>query len=139
MRHRFSLLRQRPFFPLALALLIAFALNPSVRRLMQWKLPRVLSVTIVVTTFVVFLGGQLSGFAKDLLLYRTNIIEKVRAFRSMFVGGTPDKLRATVNDGHAQTDTSPKLTTAALAVASETSIEEIRIAAYDSIAKSAAA
>ena len=119
------------FIPLALALLIAFALNPSVRRLMQWKLPRIISVAIVVTTFVVliggvfwFIGGQISGFAKDLPLYRNNIIEKVRGLRGMFAGGTLDKLRATVDDVNAQTDASPTKAPAAPAMAQETSIEE---------------
>ena len=119
------------FIPLALALLIAFALNPSVRKLMSWRFPRALSVAVVVTSFVVFLGGlswfiggQLSGFAKDLPLYRNNIIEKVREFRGMFSGGTLDKLRATVKDVSAQTDTSSKVPESAPAPASETSIED---------------
>ncbi len=118
------------FIPLALALLIAFALHPSVRRLMQWKLPRIVSVAIVVTTFVVliggvfwFIGGQLSGFAKDLPLYRNNIVEKVREFRGMFAGGTLDKLRATVSDLNAQSGTDPKAPSAP-AAAKETSIEQ---------------
>lgn len=119
------------FIPLALALLIAFALNPSVRRLMIWRLPRVVSVAIVVTAFVVFLGGiswfiggQLSSFAKDIPLYRNNIVEKVRAFRGMFAGGTLDSIRATVDDLGKQAGTTSKAPTAAPAPARETSIEE---------------
>ncbi len=119
------------FIPLALALLIAFALNPSVRKLMSWRLPRVLSVAIVVTAFVVFLGGlswfiggQISDFAKELPLYRNNIIEKVREFRGMFSGGTIDKLRATVKDVSEETDTSPNAPATAPVAATETSFEE---------------
>ncbi len=119
------------FIPLALALLIAFALNPAVRRLMKCRLPRVVSVAIVVTAFVVFLGGlswfiggQLSGFVKELPLYRNNIVQKVREFRGMFSGGTIDKIRATVKDVSAQTETTPPAPAAAPAPVKETSFEE---------------
>ncbi len=119
------------FIPLALALLIAFALNPAVRRLMTWRLPRAVSVAIVVTAFVVFLGGlswfiggQISGFAKELPLYRNNIVQKVREFRGMFSGGTLDKLRATVKDVSEQTATTPAEPPPAPAPVKETSFEE---------------
>ncbi|MCB1208344.1 MAG: AI-2E family transporter [Verrucomicrobiales bacterium] len=89
--------------PLALAVLIAFALHPAVRRLIRLGLPRPLSVAITVGAFALvltglswFIGGQVSAFALDLPKYRDNIGEKVHEAKSTFSGGLFDKVRDTV-------------------------------------------
>jgi len=99
--------------PLALASLIAFALNPVVRKLVGWRLPRGLAVGLVVTLLMVtlgglgwFVGGQLTGFANELPAYRDNIAEKIKDARRMLTGGVLDKVKDTVTVATAQADPS---------------------------------
>jgi predicted PurR-regulated permease PerM len=100
--------------PLALALLVAFALHPVVRRLMQWRLPRGVSVGITVGAFVLillglswFIGGQLMSFAEELPSYRQNLIQKANEARAMFSGGALDQVRATVQEVSGESATAP--------------------------------
>ena len=91
--------------PLALAALFAFLLNPLVKFLCKWRLPRVVSVVIV--TMLVFtalglvswmVGKELHHLANELPSYRHNIQERVAAVRSASEGGTISRLRQMVAD-----------------------------------------
>jgi predicted PurR-regulated permease PerM len=81
------------FMPLALAILLSFALAPLVLLLRRWHFNRVLSVvgTVFLAFLVVFgiaalIGSQLVQLAEDIPQYQTNLIEKVRAFRGTGAG-----------------------------------------------------
>jgi predicted PurR-regulated permease PerM len=74
--------------PVALAVLLAFALAPLVRRLERWRVHRVLAVVLVMSGFVagvVALGwvlhGQAVQLATDLPGYKTNISAKLSVLR----------------------------------------------------------
>jgi predicted PurR-regulated permease PerM len=76
------------FVPLALAILLSFALGPLVRLLRRWHLGRRPSViaSVVVAFLLIFgigtlIGGQLAHLAEDLPLYQSNIKEKIRSLR----------------------------------------------------------
>lgn len=71
--------------PLAVATLIAFILNPIVRRLMRLRVPEALAVAVVLTgviaatvTMSTVLTTQMLSLAADLQTYRQNLVEKVR-------------------------------------------------------------
>jgi predicted PurR-regulated permease PerM len=79
--------------PLALAVLLAFLLDPLVTRLRRWRWPRVLAVTAVMLCTVavlgatsVFVGSQLVQIGKDLPTYQTTIQAKLRALREKVTG-----------------------------------------------------
>jgi predicted PurR-regulated permease PerM len=72
--------------PLAMAVLLAFLLDPAATRLRRWGLPRVAAVlTVILATVVVLgatsvlVGGQLVQLAKDLPTYQTTIQQKIRS------------------------------------------------------------
>lgn len=95
--------------PLALALLVAFALHPVVRRLVAWRIPRTLSVAVVISSLMAtlgglgwFIGGQLTAFGNELPRYRENIVEKLRDAREIMSGGVIDKVKNTVTDASEQ-------------------------------------
>ena len=74
--------------PLALAILLSFVLTPPLLLLRKIKVPRVLAVTIVVTTAfgIIFgLGWMMSREATDLAAdlpnYRATLSEKIKSFR----------------------------------------------------------
>lgn len=76
------------FVPLALAVLLSFALGPPVSVLRGWHINRVPAVIAVVGfAFVVILGisaligTQLAGLARDVPLYQANISEKIHALK----------------------------------------------------------
>lgn len=76
--------------PLALAVLLAFILDPAVTRLRRWGLPRVASVVVVILTMVgvlgatsVFVGRQVVQLGKDLPTYQTTIQQKIRSLRQV--------------------------------------------------------
>ncbi len=79
----------RPIFvPIALAILIAFALSPLLRLLRKLKLGRVVSVVITVLFGVVvmigvgtFIGSQAAKMAADLPHYQSNLIKKIQTIR----------------------------------------------------------
>jgi predicted PurR-regulated permease PerM len=80
------------FIPLALAILLSFALGPLVTRLYRLGIPRVPAVLIVITTvtfliggFVAVVGSQLVRLAEDLPRYEDNL----RAKAGLFTGGIP--------------------------------------------------
>jgi predicted PurR-regulated permease PerM len=75
--------------PLALAILLAFALAPVVTRLRRWGVGHVVSV-LLATLFamaaagvvVLFIGTQLAHLAADLPHYQSNIAHKIRSLES---------------------------------------------------------
>lgn len=76
--------------PLALAILLAFVLDPAVTRLRRWRLPRGLAVLTVILATVgvlgattVLVGGQVVQLAKDLPTYQTTIQQKIRGLRHL--------------------------------------------------------
>jgi predicted PurR-regulated permease PerM len=81
------------FIPIALAILLTFALAPLVARLRRLKVPRVVAVlTVVAGAFAVLLlvaaifTTQLAQLAGNIPLYRDNITAKVRIVRDMQAG-----------------------------------------------------
>src|SRR5580704_12082658 len=82
------------FVPLALAILLGFALGPPVLLLRRWHLGRVPSVIVVVLlaflTIVgigVIVGSQLAHLAGDLPGYQTNIVHKIHSLRDTSTEG----------------------------------------------------
>ena len=74
--------------PLALAILIAFALSPVLRLLRKIRLGRVLSVLITVLFAVVlmvgvgtFIGSQAAKLTEQLPHYQTNLVKKIQSIR----------------------------------------------------------
>ena len=81
---------QPVLMPLAMALLLAFVLNPVVSLLRRWRLRHALAVTIVVTLAFSLLGGvllvigqQFNSLVTELPRYEDNIRQKVRDLRSV--------------------------------------------------------
>src|SRR5579859_4917444 len=81
--------------PLALALLVSFAVGPLVLALRRWHFGRVLSVvTAVVLAFSlisgigVLIGSQLAALAQNLPLYSYNMAEKVQSLREAASGSS---------------------------------------------------
>ena len=81
---------QPVLMPLAMALLLAFVLNPVVSLLRRWRLRHALAVTIVVTLAFSLLGGvlliigqQFNNLVAELPRYEDNIRQKVRDLRSV--------------------------------------------------------
>ncbi len=95
--------------PFALALLIAFALQPAIRRLSSWGLPRRFAVALTTAAFALalggmswFIGGQIAGFAAEIPSYRANIVGKIQDGRALLSGGTIDALMNTLAGVKAQ-------------------------------------
>jgi predicted PurR-regulated permease PerM len=81
------------FVPLALAILLSFALGPLVMLLRRWHFGRVPSVivTVLLAFLVIFgigtlIGSQLTQLAEELPQYQTNITHKIQAIRGIATG-----------------------------------------------------
>lgn len=79
--------------PLALATLIAFILNPIVRRLIRWRVPEGLAVALVLIGVIALtavmstvLTTQMLSLTAELQTYRQNLVEKVRYVSSFGKG-----------------------------------------------------
>ena len=93
------------FIPLALAILLGFALSPIVSLLRRLRLPKAPAVLIVVVIALALVGGfawllvsQATSLAQDLPKYEYNLRQKVRLIRADTTGGgvleqTADVLR----------------------------------------------
>jgi len=97
--------------PICLAVLIAFPLHPLVKRLTRLGLHRIVSVVLVVGTASVLVAAlgftvsrQLKAFADELPTHEVNIERKVLAVKSMFKGGTFDKLSALIQKINRRTE-----------------------------------
>jgi predicted PurR-regulated permease PerM len=94
------------FVPMALAVLLSFALGPLVLLLRRWHLGRVPAVIFVVLlAFSIiggigaFLGTQLAHLAGELPGYQTNIAEKIHSLRhTTSKGGIVDRTSAMVSN-----------------------------------------
>ena len=94
------------FVPMALAVLLSFALGPPVLVLRRWGGNRVLAVIVVVVlAFSVILGiggligSQVAHLAENLPRYQTNITEKVRSLRYTMTGsGVVGRAATTLSD-----------------------------------------
>src|SRR4029077_5653642 len=94
------------FVPMALAILLGFALAPLVLLLRRWHLGRVPSViAVVVLAFLmivgigVFVGNQLAHLAGELPGYQTNIAQKIRSLRDTTTkGGVVDRTSAMLSN-----------------------------------------
>ena len=71
--------------PLALATLLSFALQPAVRWLEDYKLPRPAAVALVVLSLIAtavaagaFLAKEVTGFAEELPRYQENLRTKIK-------------------------------------------------------------
>jgi predicted PurR-regulated permease PerM len=92
--------------PMALAILLGFALAPLVLLLRRWHLGRVPSViAVVVLAFLMivgigaFVGNQLAHLAGELPGYQTNIAQKIRSLRDTTTkGGVVDRTSAILSD-----------------------------------------
>jgi predicted PurR-regulated permease PerM len=78
------------FVPVALAVLLSFVLAPFATRLQQWKLPRTLSVFVVVFlgfSVIFSLGGlmvsQATRLADDLPSYQQTLKDKIESIRGL--------------------------------------------------------
>lgn len=81
-------LGQDVFLPLAVALLLTFALAPIVSALRKLSIPRTVAVIITVTVafiaialFSFMVASQVSSLAQNIPTYQANIIEKVRSLK----------------------------------------------------------
>jgi predicted PurR-regulated permease PerM len=104
------------FIPLALAVLLSFALAPAVLLLRRWHFNRILSVVcVVLLAFIVIIGvgsvvgSQITQLAEDLPGYQTNIIGKIQALRGTGgANGTIERTTAMIQklgDAIAKSDT----------------------------------
>ena len=82
------------FVPLALALLLSFALGPLVMFLRRWHVGRMPSViAAVLLAFVLIfslgsvIGNQLAHLAENLPQYQTNVAEKIHSLQGSATGG----------------------------------------------------
>ena len=89
--------------PLALAVLLSFALAPLVAVLRHIRLGHVPSVLLSLVVALVliaglgtFVGSQLAGLARDLPSYQNNISRKIVALRGTADGGTLSRLNRTI-------------------------------------------
>jgi predicted PurR-regulated permease PerM len=92
--------------PLALAVLLAFALSPIVSLLRRRGLPRVLAVLLVCLLFIALItavalvvSNQLVELASNLPQYRGNLSAKIESLRDMApAGGTFTRLTTMIGD-----------------------------------------
>jgi len=89
--------------PLALAVLMSFALAPLVSVLRHVRLGHVPSVLLSLCVALVliagvgtFVGSQLAGLARDLPSYQNNISRKIVSLRGTADGGTISRLNRTI-------------------------------------------
>src|ERR1700730_13771091 len=94
------------FVPMALAILLGFALAPLVLLLRRWRLGRLRSlIAVLVLAFLMivgiglFVGNQLAHLAGELPGYQTNIAKKIRSLRDTTTkGGVVDRTSAMLSN-----------------------------------------
>jgi predicted PurR-regulated permease PerM len=116
------------FLPLALAMLIAFALSPLVTRLRRLGLPSTASVIVAVIVafsmlgvFALVVATQLGQLAAELPAYQTNILEKLSALGAMGEGGELSRLSRMISE------ISSQLTSALSPAEASGSVAEVRV------------
>lgn len=93
------------FVPLAISLLLTFALAPIVSFLRRRSIPRIAAVILTVffafcavATFSTIVGTQVASLGQNIPTYQTNIVNKVRALRDTGVsGGVLDRLSGAIS------------------------------------------
>jgi predicted PurR-regulated permease PerM len=97
------------FLPLALAMLVAFALSPLVTRLRRMGLPSTVSVVVAVMLAFSLLGvfalvviSQLGELAGELPAYQSNILQKLGDLGAMGDGGELSRLSRMISEISAQ-------------------------------------
>jgi predicted PurR-regulated permease PerM len=136
------------FLPLAIAMLITFALSPLVTRLRHLGLPLIATVlTVVAATFaaIALFGlvvvGQLGSLAQNLPAFQANIVTKLENLKSSGDGNSIaarlSKMISTINDeiGSALPATAPAqnaTVTAAGEVTSQTPSKPIKVEVVES-------
>lgn len=80
--------------PLAIAILLTFALAPIVSALRKMSVPKVVAVTltvlaafIVIACFAFLVASQVSNLAQNIPTYQTNVVEKIRSLKELGAGG----------------------------------------------------
>jgi predicted PurR-regulated permease PerM len=80
--------------PLAIALLLTFALAPIVSALRKLSVPKVIAVIltvaiafIVIAAFAFLVATQVSNLAQNIPTYQANVIEKIRSLKELGAGG----------------------------------------------------
>jgi predicted PurR-regulated permease PerM len=104
--------------PIALAILMSFVLAPFVRKLHDWRIPRlvaVLLVVIVAFSAILVAGGmivsQVNQLATDLPRYQATLREKIQTVRGMTGGsGTLEKAAEVLQDLNSELRTPGKIT-----------------------------
>ena len=107
------------FVPLALAILLSFALGPVVMLLRRWHFGRVpaVAVTVLLAFLVIFsvgtlIGSQLTQLAEELPQYQTNITQKIHSIQTIGSGsgvvGRASAMLKTLGNEIAKTDNTPK-------------------------------
>ena len=94
------------FVPVALAVLLSFVLAPFVIRMQSWRIPRTLSVLVVVFvgfSIIFSLGGlmvsQATRLAKELPGYQQTLRDKVESLRGLTGGsGTLERASKVLKD-----------------------------------------
>lgn len=114
---------QEVFLPLAVSLLLTFALAPIVSFLRRRSVPKIPAVILtvalafaVIAMFSMLIATQVGNLAQNIPTYQSNIVEKVRSLRDAGVGGgLIDRLSGTVErvGAELQRNTQPTATTAA--------------------------
>lgn len=92
--------------PLALAILLGFLLDPLVRRLKRWGLPRMAAIVLVVAVVLgglgglgAYLGQQLAALGESLPRYQATMSEKLRGLSASVEGaGMFDGLTSALQD-----------------------------------------
>lgn len=80
--------------PLAIALLLTFALAPIVSALRKMSVPKVVAVIltvltafIVIAAFAFLVATQVSNLAQNIPTYQANVIEKIHSLKELGAGG----------------------------------------------------
>jgi predicted PurR-regulated permease PerM len=91
--------------PVALAILLSLILNPAVRRLQRWRLPKLAAVMVVVSLVAAAIGAllwavtsQVASLAKDIPEYRGTIKAKWADVRGVGKGGSIEKIQTTLKE-----------------------------------------
>lgn len=89
--------------PVALAIMLAFVLNPVVTRLHAWGFGRLPSVITTIVLAALLIGSlfavvtvQINHLANDLPKYEQNIRSKITSLRAGGKGGALDKIQSTI-------------------------------------------
>ena len=96
--------------PVVLAILLSFVLSPFVTRLQSWRIPRIVSVLVVVLigfSIIFSLGGlmvsQANRLAGELPSYQQTLREKIQSLRGAAAGsGTLERASKVLTDLNAE-------------------------------------